>query len=653
MPVGALVATGCPIVSAERLQWYWHRMRAMDAAEVRSHLLKKWRQFADGIFPAPVAGLGPVKPGAFPVVPGADAAPEELKRALAADLPGLLRGNWRAFGHIDLKVDIPPRWQKDYLAGVDLDTRGSAFRLNHRKLPGRADIKLVWELSRWSPLARLAQAGAILGNEQAAALVLQCLQDWVRCNPPYRGWNWTSALESGLRLIQFAWMEALLGADRLRSAADALLPSHVHYTWRHRSFGSSANNHLLGELSGLVISVARRPELARYCAPLETLKVLWETEVLRQFHEDGGNVEQALNYHLFSFEFCWQVRLALKLAGLEPAAAVEERLQRAVDFFVAIQVDSEPWDYGDSDSAWVTPLFAKEGEGMSEWLGWANGTEAGRSISFWLGEPPPPHPQPACVSVAGNGMHFEKTGILGWNEGCWNLRWDLSELGYLATAAHGHLDALHVSLWAGGRALVVDPGTGAYYGDRALRNHLASWKAHNTPIPAGLNFPTRRGPFLWAERHVKPEIDWAGAGSMRAKLPLPEGVVERTLTRLAEEDGWRVDDDYVPNDHRLKTPFEVCWQFAPGWTVKTVHDRMFVFSRDGVSVEVGLDSAWQKVELILPAAGDAKTCFHEGDFTGVCSRQFREVQRGPLIRLLAPGHNPCLFRTTFLASRGA
>jgi len=29
-------------------------------------------------------------------------------------------------------------------------------------------------------------------------------------NPPYRGWNWTSALESGMRLVQFTWIDALL-----------------------------------------------------------------------------------------------------------------------------------------------------------------------------------------------------------------------------------------------------------------------------------------------------------------------------------------------------------------------------------------------------------------------------------------------------------
>ena len=41
-------------------------------------------------------------------------------------------------------------------------------------------------------------------------------------NPPYRGWNWTSALEAGIRLIQFTWIDALLGAHAASSGPNAL-----------------------------------------------------------------------------------------------------------------------------------------------------------------------------------------------------------------------------------------------------------------------------------------------------------------------------------------------------------------------------------------------------------------------------------------------
>ena len=57
------------------------------------------------------------------------------------------------------------------------------------------------------------------------------------------------------------------------------------------------------------MATARWPELAKCGASLEELRRLWEHEVLAQVAEDGGNKEQALNYQLFSWEFCWQAQI--------------------------------------------------------------------------------------------------------------------------------------------------------------------------------------------------------------------------------------------------------------------------------------------------------------------------------------------------------
>ena len=93
--------------------------------------------------------------------------------------------------------------------------------------------------------------------------------------------------------------------------------------------------------------------------------------------EDGGNKEQALNYHLFSWEFCWQARAALLAAGRKISSDVEERLRRAARFFWEVQVRREPWDYGDSDNAFVSPFFVHEGSALIEWRDWLS-----RSTTF-------------------------------------------------------------------------------------------------------------------------------------------------------------------------------------------------------------------------------------------------------------------------------
>src|SRR5690606_12543682 len=144
--------------------------------------------------------------------------------------------------------------------------------LNHRELPTGADIKLIWELSRWHPIVRLAQAGWLLSDASATKRAIAWLEDWARRKPPYLGWNWTSALEAGIRLVNFTWIDAVLAAggvdsDRIEDLRQQILPARVWYTWRHRAFRSSANHHLLGELAGLNIALCRWPGLECCAAP--------------------------------------------------------------------------------------------------------------------------------------------------------------------------------------------------------------------------------------------------------------------------------------------------------------------------------------------------------------------------------------------------
>src|SRR5215510_9478827 len=110
-------------------------------------------------------------------------------------------------------------------------------------------------------------------------------------------------------------------------------------------------------------------------------------------------------------------------------------------------------------------------------------------------------------------FHFPDSGQCVARVGFWSLRWDLSPLGYLQTAAHGHLDALHLSIWVKGVAVVIDPGTGAYHADVRLRTWLASGAAHNGPCPCPdwQESPRRAGPFLWSGHHAPPALELHGS----------------------------------------------------------------------------------------------------------------------------------------------
>jgi hypothetical protein len=609
----------------------------MDAAEMAARARKKSLEIIDARSNRDWTSVS-LKPGrTYPQLPSGGDAPESLRQALGRDVEEIPAGKWRAFGHIPIRVSDPPQWHRDYLAGVDLPTNQSGFKLNHRTLPDGADIKVIWELSRWHSITRLALGACVLGDTRAAWKCVHWLEHWAQHNPPWRGWNWTSALEAGIRLIQFTWIEALLqrfvatgeGGAELEQLRYEILPAHVWFTWRHKSFGSSANNHLLGELAGLIVAIVRWPELSAWAASLDELQKLWEREVLAQFAEDGGNREQALHYHLFSFELCWHTRMALKAAGRTVSSAVEQRLELGTEFFVGVQAPGDPWDYGDSDSAFVLPLASDTSQTTREWREWM---QSGPGALAWLiGSPPKP------AKPAEGWRVFRESGIVINRRSPFFLRWDVSPLGYLSTAAHGHLDVLHLSIWLGDTAMVIDPGTGAYYGNPELRRWLASRRAHNGPCPVGEESPGRAGPFLWSEHHARPELI-VDPNSITASLVDAPGAL---LTRTVELTSNR---EVVVNDAVSNTgpDFTVRWQFAPETRCERLEARGFRLTRRSKVLEIRVSAEWDSVEMVDD--GEPR------QLEGIVSPHFRVTSPAPYLKLSASSRKPCLFRTTFLAS---
>ena len=101
------------------------------------------------------------------------------------------------------------------------------------------------------------------------------------------------------------------------------------------------------------------------------------------------------------------------------------------------------------------------------------------------------------------------------------------------------------------------------------------------------------------------------------------------------------------------------WQFPPGAYLKLLTDRRLLVNRDNSSMIIEIGSEWTEVlvaeqrdqNLLRSAAMNEL----EAQFAGTVSPAFRKVEWAPFLKLVArpqPG-KPCVFRTTFLASRGS
>ena len=134
-------------------------------------------------------------------------------------------------------------------------------------------------------------------------------RSWWRENPFLSGINWTSGIELGVRLINFAWIRRLLDewppiADLFEHNDLALrqIRWHQEYLAAFESKGSSANNHVIAEAAGqLAASCAFPwfPESARWRR--DSLRLL-ERELDHNTFPSGVNRELASDYHGFVAE---------------------------------------------------------------------------------------------------------------------------------------------------------------------------------------------------------------------------------------------------------------------------------------------------------------------------------------------------------------
>lgn len=87
---------------------------------------------------------------------------------------------------------------------------------------------------------------------------------------------------------------------------------------------------------------------------------------------------------------------------------------------------------------------------------------------------------------------------------------DVGPLGFSAIAAHGHADALAVTVSWGGQDLISDPGTGSDYGHPEWRSAMRATRAHaNVAVDGQDQSINAAGPFLWL-RHARTRVREGG-----------------------------------------------------------------------------------------------------------------------------------------------
>ncbi len=517
----------------------------------------------------------------LPLYPTALSATERAR--LIAEADALLQGKWHLFGY-EVRLDDPPRWNRNYLLGRDwLDAPAKA--IDYRRIDVAGGVKYVWELSRHQPILRLAQAYALTGETHYATTCLRWWHDWIERNPRGFSIHWTSALEHAIRVLVWLYtLRLLLSPPSTREIEGAKLLGailqHCEYIERHLSPGSSANNHLIGEAAALAFAGALLPDCPATRRWREKGNTILQREALRQFYADGVNAEQAFGYLPFVWEFYLHAYRLLPMPE-----AVAGRLRQSIEFIRNV-MDTSGYvpQVGDEDDGAVVPLWSEMGNRYRV---------VGRALAMVLNTEPPPaldeaddalclwlfgQPAPAGSRLTESRL-YKEGGYAILHSAHWQVLFDAGPLGLGSLAAHGHADAL--SVWASlkGKPLLIDTGTYAYHEDPAWRNHFRGTPAHNTFCINGENQSEILGPFLWGKR-VQAYLlqEELAQNAVKGELGdyLPEEVVAR---RVALHRQRLIITDLIVGtspDDRSALPYirslHWYWHFHPDWQVEPIEE---------------------------------------------------------------------------------
>jgi uncharacterized heparinase superfamily protein len=521
-----------------RLSWYQRRLRAMSVGEViqRSHrslvhltddVISKtsprrwkatWEPDHEDIICArlPRRPIGFMKPDR-----GADLrtrSPEDAD-ALIARAERAVARRVRFFGYPEVTVpgvgdDVDPftgrRWPNRYAKHID-------YRHSHV-----GDPKWIWELHRCQDLLVLAAAWLTAGDERYGRTSADRLVAWIRAHRPLGGMAWSSGFEAGIRAISLALtVDALRGSafldDEELDLALASLWQHGRWITRDPSVGSSANNHRIGELAGLVVIGCLAPELRDAPRWLEYGLENLSRQASLQIRADGTSVEQAFSYHLFVVDLLLLAVALLDATGHAAPEGLTSSIMRSGDALWAQLGKDEPAPtYGDTDdgrafvldgsdlreprgvAASIAARFGHPGakraaEGLDPtawWLFGAKGVEQFEHTS--------PAPWPGALTLPEGGLTL-------FRDGRTRVAFDHGPHGYGSLAAHAHADALRVDVSLGGDELIVDPGVGSYFARPTLRDAFRGTGFHATVSVDGLDSSVSGGPFLWS-RHARTRL---------------------------------------------------------------------------------------------------------------------------------------------------
>lgn len=562
-------------MNLDKVLWYANRLRSMQKLEIlhrvreAGELRRPMKTLGDDALPSLISSSANKKPrllDIWPVLLTGSALPYCRSQAVEA-----IAGTIAVFGY--KWSTRSKQWNVDPVSGYEWPKLPS-YQIDYRHSAG-ADPKWTWEVNRLLfllPVAFSIEAGEI---ERSAGeeFIETTLSDWIVKNRPGYGPQWSASIEVAIRAIAMT-----IAIQAIKKPKDALIRSvaaairdHARWMKRFPSLYSSANNHRVAEISALLLlssswgGVLNEVEMTRLERELVEVSA-------SLFSDDGIGLEQSPTYAGFSLEF-----LAMVLQRHQWSSEQDRKALKRIVFVAAYALaqftneDGSLIRYGDDDEGKVVTVAVPELAYADALVRLASGRQESR--------------QYGVMTFAEGGISLMRF-IEAVTETTWVF--DHGPLGFGDIAAHGHADALAVSMRSAGVDWVVDAGTYKYHGDKDWRTYFRSSKAHNAPQIDNHDSSVMTGDFNWhPHKRAQGELIFSRVEGQLFSLRATHdgyvrqglGTVSRSIDRLGDGH-YRITDMYdgteVMSTGFLLHPECQVVELQDGWRISHSQSKLVI-----------------------------------------------------------------------------
>ena len=414
------------------------------------------------------------------------------------------------FSSIELNYGSPIDWQLNPLTGRRCDEKAKWYSIPDFDMD-RGDIKVVWEVSRFSHFITLARAYLLTEDVKYYQTFSSQLKQWLDKNPYSYGANFKCGQECSLRMVNAllaftVFRECGVASDADESCLKDLIDrcyrkilSNFYYAYR-----CIKNNHTISELMGMIIGA--------WCCndskQMNTAYDLLDEVIDKQFTDDGGYLQFSFNYQRLALQDLECVMSISNRTGRHISEISKDKVNgSAMLLYQCMAENGDMPNYGANDGALVFPVTSCSYRDFRSDINTIHALATGKQL-FGEGTY-----QESLIWFSGDRKlqeytfeRIKKVSSRFLDAGLFTLRNKHSWVMIIANEYHSrpaHMDQLHFDLWIDNINVLCDTGTYSYASKDGKR--LVGNSSHNTVLVDGCMQMNMHGHFMiydWTKRKL-------------------------------------------------------------------------------------------------------------------------------------------------------